>query len=133
MSTEIAVDTSALMTIIANEPAERACSEAAASATAIFMSAGTLAECQIVAGSRHLGEAMNAIVARLNIQIVPVTAHTARAVGEAYARWGKGIHPAKLNFGDCFAYAVAMERGLPLLYVGEDFAQTDVRSALASP
>jgi ribonuclease VapC len=61
---------------------------------------------------------------------VNVTKSTAMAMGEAYRRWGKGLHPAGLNFGDCFAYVLAMERACPLLYVGEDFKRTDVRSAL---
>ena len=47
-----------------------------------------------------------------------------------YARWGKGVHPASLNFGDCFAYEVAVAHGCPLLCVGEDFAQTDIDSVL---
>ena len=50
-------------------------------------------------------------------------------MGEAYARWGKGFHPAGLNFGDCFAYALARERGATLLFVGDDFSRTDVKSA----
>jgi ribonuclease VapC len=49
---------------------------------------------------------------------------------DAYARWGKGVHPAALNLGDCFAYALATELRCPLLYLGEDFARTDIRSAL---
>ena len=59
-----------------------------------------------------------------------VTPAAARRVAQAHARWGKGLHPASLNFGDCFAYALAAEHGCPLLYVGGDFAQTDIRPAL---
>jgi len=62
--------------------------------------------------------------------VVPVTAKVAYQVAAAYRRWGKGVHPASLNYGDCFAYALARERNLPLLYIGQDFAQTDVQSAL---
>lgn len=58
-----------------------------------------------------------------------MTAATAQNVVQTYDRWGKGIHPATLNFGDCFAYALAKERGCPLLSVGEDFARTDLQRA----
>lgn len=51
-------------------------------------------------------------------------------IGKAYRQWGKGFHPAGLNFGDCFAYALAKERDLPLLFVGNDFARTDIRPAI---
>ena len=63
-------------------------------------------------------------MARLKPEIV--TAVDARLVADAYECWGKGEHPASLNFGDCFAYALAKARDCPLLFVGNDFAQTDV-------
>ena len=63
-----------------------------------------------------------------------VDAERARLAVQAYRRYGKGFHPARLNFGDCFAYELAKSRGCPLLYVGEDFARTDVVAAItASP
>lgn len=62
----------------------------------------------------------------------PVAAVDADKVADAYDRWGKGVHPAGLNFGDCFAYALAKSQDCPLLFVGDYFAQTDVESALAS-
>lgn len=62
----------------------------------------------------------------------PVAPMDADTVADAYDRWGKGVHPAGLNFGDCFAYALAKSQNCPLLFVGDDFAQTDVESALAS-
>jgi ribonuclease VapC len=65
------------------------------------------------------------------IEIVPVTVEQARIAREAYRDFGKGSgHPAGLNFGDCFAYALATDRGEPLLYKGDDFVHTDIRSAL---
>jgi ribonuclease VapC len=64
------------------------------------------------------------------MDIVPVTTSAAYRIGAVYSRWGKGVHPAGLNFGDCFAYDVAKENACPLLYVGEDFAKTDVQRAL---
>jgi ribonuclease VapC len=65
------------------------------------------------------------------ITVVPHDEALGRMAARAHAMFGKGKHPAGLNFGDCFAYALAKSRDLPLLYVGQDFAQTDVRSALA--
>ncbi|HYI71714.1 MAG TPA: type II toxin-antitoxin system VapC family toxin, partial [Skermanella sp.] len=53
-----------------------------------------------------------------------------RRIAQAYERWGKGVHPAGLNFGDCFAYAVASEHSCPLLFIGDDFSKTDLRQAL---
>ena len=67
---------------------------------------------------------------RGNAEIVSVTPASARRIAEAYEAWGKGVHPAALNFGDCFAYALAKEQGCPLLYVGGDFAKTDIPGVL---
>jgi ribonuclease VapC len=69
---------------------------------------------------------MASLIEDLGLTVVPVSATGARRVAEAYARWGKGLHPAGLNFGDCFAYAVARDHECRLLYVGDDFAQTDL-------
>ena len=59
-----------------------------------------------------------------------VTAASAKRIADAYGRWGKGVHPASLNYGDCFAYEIAVEHACPLLYTGDDFLKTDMRSAL---
>lgn len=61
---------------------------------------------------------------------MPLTAASARRIAGAYGQWGKGVNPAALNFGDCFAYAVAAENDCPLLYVGNDFTRTDLQAAL---
>ena len=66
----------------------------------------------------------------LGFVVAPVTGAGARRVAQAYAAWGKGVHPAGLNFGDCFAYALAKDFDEPLLFVGRDFAHTDIRPAL---
>src|SRR5688572_15126601 len=66
-------------------------------------------------------------------KIIDVTPERAGLAAAAYALFGKGFHKASLNFGDCFAYATAKEFNCPLLYIGEDFARTDVVSAIASP
>lgn len=65
-------------------------------------------------------------VTQVELRVVPIHADTARAALEAFASFGRGRHPARLNMGDCFSYAVAKTRGMPLLYKGDDFAQTDL-------
>ena len=126
----IAVDTSALMAILLDEPEAATCAEAFATNDRIVISALTMTEALIVAGRRGLGAEMSALLDGLDLEIASVLPATARQVADAYARWGKGVHPAGLNFGDCFAYEVAKTRGCPLLYVGADFARTDVASVL---
>jgi len=69
---------------------------------------------------------MSDLIGSLDWEVVPVTEADARLVAQACARWRKGVHPARLNYGDCFAYALAQDRRCPFLYVGEDFATTDV-------
>lgn len=125
----IVVDTSALMAVALKEPKAGACREVLENASALQMSAGTLAESLIVAGRRGLADAMAEAVEAFGITIVPVGEADARRAAAAYAAWGKGVHPAALNLGDCFAYALAKAQDCPLLYVGDDFAQTDVQSA----
>jgi ribonuclease VapC len=125
----IVVDTSALMAVLLDEPEASRCAEALASAGQLAISAGSLAEAMVVAGRLGVRAALNQMIAGLNFEIVPVTASDARLIGDAYDRWGKSIHPAGLNLGDCFAYVLATVRGLPLLYVGRDFARTDVMAA----
>ena len=126
----IAVDTSALMAILLDEPEAAACAEAFATNDRIVISAATVAEALIVAERRGLGTEMAGLVDGLDLEIANVSLAMARRVADTYARWGKGVHPAGLNFGDCFAYEVARTRDCPLLYVGTDFARTDVASVL---
>ncbi len=126
----IAVDTSALMAIVLGEPQAEACMAAIEHADELVISAGTVAEALIVAGRRNVGPEVAEMISGLGFEVVTVTAASARRVADAYAQWGKGIHPASLNYGDCFAYEVAVEHDCPLLYVGDDFPQTDVKSAL---
>lgn len=126
----IAVDTSALMAILLGEPQADACAAVLEAEPDIVISAGTLAEALIVAGRRNLHEDLMRLVDGLGLEVAPVTADTALRVGAAYARWGKGVSPAALNFGDCFAYVAAQERSCPLLFVGNDFARTDIAGAL---
>jgi ribonuclease VapC len=126
----IAVDTSALMAVILAEAEADACIEALEAETKPLISSGTLAEALIVAARRNVGEEMASLIDGLGFDIVSVTPASARRIAEAYARWGKGAHPAGLNFGDCFAYEVAKEHACPLLYIGDDFSRTDLESVL---
>ncbi len=127
----IVVDTSALMAIVLDEPEADRCEAAILAASGVLISAGTLAEALIVAGGRSVATEMKRLVEDIGMEVMPVTAATADRVADAYARWGKGIHPARLNLGDCFAYALATERACPLLFIGNDFTRTDVANALA--
>ncbi len=126
----IAVDTSALMAVLLGEPEGDACTEFLEGDENLLLSAGTLAEALIVASRRNVRQEMTRLVDGLGFEIVSVTPASARRVAEIYQRWGKGLHPAGLNFGDCFAYDVAKEHACRLLYVGRDFGQTDIESAL---
>ena len=126
----IAVDTSALMAIVLDEPEADACIAALEAEDEILISAATVAEALIVSARRNVGAEVSSIIERLGFQIVAVTPASARRVAKAYQQWGRGLHPAALNFGDCFAYEVAKEHTCRLLYVGGDFAQTDIESAV---
>ncbi len=126
----IVVDTSALIAIAFDEAKAEACSAALEAETEVLISAGTLAESLIVARRQQQTEEVERLIVDLGIEIVNVTPASARRVAQAYAQWGKGMHPAGLNFGDCFAYALAKERSCPLLFVGDDFAKTNVTSVL---
>lgn len=125
----IAVDTSALMAIILDEAQADACIAALEAADEILISAATVAESLIVASRRGVGVEMTSLVEDLGLNVIPVTGASAQRIAQAYSRWGKGIHSAGLNLGDCFAYDVAREHGCALLYVGDDFAKTDIGSA----
>lgn len=124
------VDTSALMAILLDEPEADACIAALEAEDELLISAGTVAEALIVANRRNVGEEMIRLLDDLGFEIINVTAASAQRIASAYEAWGKGIHRASLNFGDCFAYEAAKERKAPLLYVGDDFARTDIEGVL---
>ena len=128
----IAVDTSALMAIALGDTEADVCIKILETEPEVVISAGTVAEALIVADHRNVGEEMVRIINRLGFEILSVTPASARRIAMAYVRWGKGVHPASLNFGDCFSYEVAKEHFCPLLYVGDDFSKTDLESALSS-
>lgn len=122
------IDTSAIMAIVKREAGWRALLHALATDTA-KISAGTLTELMIVTENGISREARNeasALLSAVTTEVVPVQEEDAVLAADAYARFGKGNHPARLNFGDCFAYALAKRTSEPLLCVGNDFARTDI-------
>lgn len=125
------VDTSALLAILLQEEDAQAYADAIAAAAIAALSAASYVELTIVSLSRGVrGRAeLEAALADAAIEIVPVTLDQARLAAGAYQRYGKGRHAAALNFGDCFAYALAKSRGEPLLFKGTDFGLTDVSRA----
>ncbi len=126
----IAVDTSALMAIVLGEADADACMAMLETEPVVLISAGTVAEAVIVAARRKVAEEMAKLIDGLGFDVVTVTAASARRIAAAYENWGKGVHPAGLNFGDCFAYEVAKAHDCRLLFVGNDFSKTDVESVL---
>lgn len=128
------VDTSALLAILRLEPDARLFADAIEAATTRRMSAGTYVEASVVIDSNRdpiLSRRFDELVDSARIVIEPVTETQARLAREAYRDFGKGSgHPAALNLGDCFAYALAKERREPLLFKGNDFTQTDIAPAL---
>lgn len=127
------IDTSALLAILRLEPEARRLANAIRAADRRAMSAATLVEAGIVAEARAGQQGardLDAALARLNVEIVPLTESHAAYARRAFRRYGKGQgHPAQLNFGDCFAYALAEAEGESLLFKGNDFSQTDIVAA----
>lgn len=127
------IDTSALIAILRDEPEAIACARAIEVAASRRISAANFVETAIVIdGSRDpiASRRFDDLVREAQLVIEPVTEAQARVAREAYRDFGRGSgHPAKLNFGDCFAYALAKSSGEPLLFKGNDFAQTDITVA----
>jgi ribonuclease VapC len=124
------IDTSAILAILFNEPDAEIFARAIAAAERRLISAANLLEAGIVIDNQvgpAAGRQLDAIVERADLAVAPVTLEQVRTARQAYLDFGKGNHPAGLNFGDCFAYALAKTTGEPLLFKGEDFSQTDIR------
>lgn len=120
------LDSSAAAAICLGEPDAATFIDHLESADRIQMSAGTYLEAAIVIDARRPG-AFDILAAALDLEIVPVTHEQVEVARDAYRRFGRGSgHPAGLNFGDCFAYALAQQSGQPLLCKGEDFNKTDI-------
>jgi ribonuclease VapC len=126
------IDTSALVSILDQEPEAERLAYAIATASERMLSAANLVETGIVMQVRRGDEAvrdLDLLLAKLEIEIIAVSAKQANLARKAFQRFGRGRHPARLNFGDCFAYALAKDSGASLLFKGEDFSQTDIAVA----
>jgi ribonuclease VapC len=134
--TAIVVDTSAIVAILRDEPEKDRFVDAILAAAPRLMSAVSLQETGMVIAGRFgdgaAWEPLDALLARLDIEIVAHDATLARTAREAFLRFGKGRHPARLNFGDCAAYALAASNGVPLLFKGDDFTKTGVLAAVST-
>lgn len=129
------VDSSAIVAMLKNEPEAEMFGAAILAVTKPIMSAGNYLEASIVIDRDRdpdQSAALDIVLTELAVQIVPVTPSQAKIARQAYRDFGKGSgHPARLNFGDCFAYALATERGEPLLYKGDDFANAGLARIVA--
>ena len=127
----IVVDTSVMVCFLREEPeTPRFLSILLRESGNVKMSAATYLEAGIVIDSCRddgLSERLDRLIAFFDIQIAAVTHEHAKLARSAYRRYGKGHHPAGLNYGDCFAYALARAETAPLLFKGNDFSQTDVQ------
>ena len=126
------IDSSALVAIVFGETDAGSFLDRIAAASGVAVSAVSLVESTMVVESRQGAKAtadLELLLQRVHAEIVPVDAEQATAALTAWRRFGKGRHPAGLNLGDCFVYALARTRGDELLFKGEDFTQTDIRSA----
>ena len=122
------IDTSVLLAILQDEPERRSFNEAIEAADSRVMSVASFVETSIVVEVRYGVEGLRDLdlfLDRAGIELAPVDVEQAREARLAFSRFGKGRHPAGLNYGDCFAYALARVRREPLLFKGEDFSQTD--------
>lgn len=125
------IDTSAVMAILTREPgADRLVAAVEADRTRL-VSAATVVEASLVLLGRY-GEVSDPQLDRLlrgiGAEVVPVGEEQVALARDAALRFGRGRHPASLNFGDCFSYALSVARGEPLLFVGDDFSKTDVEA-----
>ncbi len=126
------IDTSALVAILLSEPEQPRFAELIANAGVRLISAATVLETSMVIEARRGpagGRELDLLLHRARVTVVEVTAEQAELAREAWRRFGKGRHPAGLNYGDCFSYALAQVSGEPLLCKGEDFVKTDIRLA----
>jgi ribonuclease VapC len=123
------IDSSALVAIVLDEPEREALAAAIAADATRLVSAATLLESSMVVESREGADAVDSLdqlLARIQADIVAVDERQARVARRAWREFGKGRHPAGLNFGDCFSYALAHAAGEPLLFKGDDFSSTDL-------
>ncbi|HET9097960.1 MAG TPA: type II toxin-antitoxin system VapC family toxin [Candidatus Baltobacteraceae bacterium] len=126
------LDSSAVVALLLHEPESDAFLKLIQQADAIQIAAPTLLECEIVIGAMLGAEGvvrLDELMMALGAHVIPFAERELAIARLAYRTYGKGRHPASLNFGDCFSYAAAITQDEPLLFKGEDFAKTDVASA----
>jgi ribonuclease VapC len=130
----IVVDASALLTVLLRETDSNAMNAVIASVEAPLISVPSVMECTLRFGRLGIGDRdyeIDELIHVMGAEIVGVDSLQLLCARKAFLRYGKGMgHPAQLNFGDCFSYALAKTRDLPLLYKGDDFIHTDIVSAL---
>jgi len=127
------LDSSALVAILFKEPEAERLAGMIRDTDTTAIAAPTLLETAIIAEGRTLpgmAEKLDALLGAIRPEIVPFTAEHVNLARDAWRRYGKGRHKAGLNLGDCFAYALAKERGQALLFKGDDFAATDIEPAI---
>lgn len=125
------IDTSALVAILQDEPERRAFNEAIEAAESCAISTASFVETSIIIESRYGPDgtrALDLFISKAQIELVPVDADQAYIARDAFRHYGKGRHRAGLNFGDCFAYALAKAIGEPLLFKGANFPLTDIET-----
>jgi len=126
------VDTSAIVAVVFREPAFETLLERLAAASTLAAGAPTLAETSIVLSARLKRNArglLERLLQEFRVESIPFTDAHWRAAHDAYLHFGKGRHPARLNFGDCLSYATAKLADQPLLFTGRDFTRTDIAAA----
>lgn len=126
------IDTSALLAILLDEPERARFNAVIEAADSPLISVATLVEASIVVEARYGAEGareLDLLIDRAGIECISVDLQQAKAAREAWRRFGKGRHPAGLNLGDCFSYALAITLRRPLLFKGEDFGRTDIVNA----
>jgi ribonuclease VapC len=130
----IVVDASAILAILLEEDDGEQFAQSILSVSSSVISVSAVLECTIKMLREHsvaMDNRVDLFLSEANCNVVPIELDQLATARKAFRRYGKGMgHPAQLNFGDCFSYALATTRNLPLLFKGNDFSQTDVISAL---
>jgi ribonuclease VapC len=129
------LDTSAILAILQNEPERRKFNEAIETSETRSLSTASFVECSMILESRYGADGvrdLDLFIAKAQVSLVSVDEEQADLARRAFRKYGKGRHPAGLNFGDCFSYALARSLDEPLLFKGNDFSQTDIESHPAS-